>query len=77
MKAVVPPGINFILSGQPEPLGLGHAVLCAQPVVGEEPFAVLLADDLIDAKQPAIAQLIKAREENNGGQRTGCTNRSS
>ena len=67
LKAVVPPGINFIFIRQPEPLGLGHAVLCAQPVVGEEPFAVLLADDLIDAKQPAIAQLIKAREENNGG----------
>ena len=64
---VVPPGINFIFIRQPEPLGLGHAVLCAQPVVGEEPFAVLLADDLIDAKQPAIAQLIKAREENDGG----------
>ena len=55
LKAVVPPGINFIFIRQPEPLGLGHAVLCAQPVVGEEPFAVLLADDLIDAKQPAIA----------------------
>lgn len=67
LKAVVPPGINFIFIRQPEPLGLGHAVLCAQPVVGEEPFAVLLADDLIEAKQPAIAQLIKAREENNGG----------
>ena len=67
LKAVVPPGINFIFIRQPEPLGLGHAVLCAQPVVGEEPFAVLLADDLIDAKQPAIAQLIKAREENDGG----------
>lgn len=67
LKAVVPPGINFIFIRQSEPLGLGHAVLCAQPVVGDEPFAVILADDLIDAKKPAIGQLIKTREEKGGG----------
>ena len=39
------------LHRQPEPLGLGHAVLCAEAVVGDEPFAVILADDLIDAEQ--------------------------
>ena len=43
-----PTGINCIYIRQTEALGLGHAVLCAQPVVGDEPFAVLLADDLID-----------------------------
>lgn len=67
LKAVVPPGINFIFIRQPEPLGLGHAVLCAQPVVGNEPFAVILADDLIDSEVPTIKQLIQAREKNSGG----------
>ncbi len=43
---------------QKEPLGLGHAVLCARPVVGNEPFAVMLGDDLIDAPEPAIGQLL-------------------
>ena len=43
---------------QAEPLGLGHAVLCAQPIVGNEPFAVLpLADDLIDADPPAMCRM--------------------
>jgi len=45
---------------QPEPLGLGHAVLCAQPVVGDEPFAVILADDLIDATPGVTAQLVES-----------------
>ena len=48
---------NLIYIRQKEPLGLGHAVLCARPVVGEEPFAVQLADDLIDAEVPAVRQL--------------------
>jgi UTP--glucose-1-phosphate uridylyltransferase len=48
---------------QKKPLGLGHAVLCARDLVGEEPFAVMLADDLIDAEVPAIRQLIKIFEE--------------
>src|SRR6202041_2693028 len=42
---------------QPAPLGLGHAVLCARPVVGEAPFMVHLADDLIDAKVPCLKQM--------------------
>ena len=45
-----PPGINCIFIRQTEALGLGHAVLCAEPVVADAPFAVLLADDLIDAR---------------------------
>jgi UTP--glucose-1-phosphate uridylyltransferase len=40
-------------------LGLGHAVLCAAPIVGNEPFAVLLADDMIDAPAPVIGELAK------------------
>ena len=49
MRSVDPEDINCIYIRQSEALGLGHAVLCARPVVGDEPFAVLLADDLIDA----------------------------
>jgi len=57
VRGVLPAGCRCIYIRQAEPLGLGHAVLCAQPVVGDEPFAVLLADDLIDAKPPALAQM--------------------
>lgn len=57
VQGVLPAGCRCIYIRQPEPLGLGHAVLCAQPVVGDEPFAVLLADDLIDAQPPVIAQM--------------------
>ena len=57
----------FIYIRQSEPLGLGHAVLCAEPAVGEEPFAVILADDLIDAPQPAMGQLMQARLARGGG----------
>ena len=44
---------------QKKPLGLGHAVLCARDLVGDEPFAVMLADDLIDAETPGIRQLVE------------------
>ena len=57
VQGVLPPGCRCIYIRQPEPLGLGHAVLCAQPVVGDQPFAVLLADDLIDAEPPVTAQM--------------------
>src|SRR5258708_20920855 len=50
--------INFAYVRQGEALGLGHAVLVARELVGNEPFAVLLADDVIDANPPAIKQLI-------------------
>ena len=49
VKDAVPSGINCIYIRQSEPLGLGHAVLCARDVVGNEPFAILLADDLMQA----------------------------
>jgi UTP--glucose-1-phosphate uridylyltransferase len=57
----------FVYIRQPEPLGLGHAVLCAEPVVDDEPFAVILADDLIDAERSVIAQLCDARAALGGG----------
>src|SRR3989441_9725401 len=50
--------INFAYVRQGEPLGLGHAVLVARELVGSEPFAVILADDVIDANPPAVRQLI-------------------
>src|SRR5216684_2355312 len=52
--------INFAYVRQGEPLGLGHAVLVTRELVGNEPFAVILADDVIDAHPPAIRQLIDA-----------------
>jgi UTP--glucose-1-phosphate uridylyltransferase len=55
--------IDFIFVRQPHALGLGHAVLCAQPVVREEPFAVLLADDLIHPDHKALSQLISVAEQ--------------
>ena len=48
VRNIVPSHVTCIYLRQSMPLGLGHAVLCAQPVVGDEPFAVILADDLID-----------------------------
>ena len=56
-RSVLPPGCRCIYIRQAEPLGLGHAVLCAQPVVGDAPFAVLLADDLIDSKPSALESM--------------------
>lgn len=48
VREILPRGVSCVYVRQPNPMGLGHAVLCARPVVGNEPFAVLLADDLID-----------------------------
>jgi len=59
VQAATPPGINCIYIRQSEALGLGHAVLCAEPVVGDEPFAVILADDLIDAQVPVMQQMVE------------------
>jgi UTP--glucose-1-phosphate uridylyltransferase len=61
-RSVLPAGCRCIYLRQAEPLGLGHAVLCAQPVVGDEPFAVLLADDLIDAQPPTLVRMTKRFE---------------
>ena len=58
VQASTPRGINCVYIRQTEALGLGHAVLCAEPVVVDEPFAVLLADDLIDAGVPVMKQMV-------------------
>jgi UTP--glucose-1-phosphate uridylyltransferase len=51
---------------QKEPLGLGHAVLCAKELVGDEPFAVILPDDVIDAQVPCLKQMIDVYNERQG-----------
>jgi UTP--glucose-1-phosphate uridylyltransferase len=58
--------VNFSYVRQGEPLGLGHAVLVTKNLVGDEPFAVILADDVIDANPPALRQMIDVFEELNG-----------
>jgi UTP--glucose-1-phosphate uridylyltransferase len=59
VQSVVPKNVNCIYIRQAEPLGLGHAVLCAQPVIQDEPFAVILADDLIDGEPPIVKQMVE------------------
>ncbi len=64
VQGVVPKGVSCVYVRQPEALGLGHAVLCARPVVGNDPFAVILADDLIDAdSDPCLAQMSRLYTE--------------
>lgn len=63
VRNLLPKNINCIYIRQPEALGLGHAVLCAKPVVGDEPFAVLLADDLLDGEPPVLKQMTDAYNE--------------
>ncbi len=58
VQNLLPKNINCIYIRQPEALGLGHAVLCAYPVVGDEAFAVLLADDLLDGDPPVMKQMV-------------------
>jgi UTP--glucose-1-phosphate uridylyltransferase len=55
----VPETGTIIYTRQKEPLGLGHAVWCARDIIGDEPFAVLLADDLIKSETPLLAQMVK------------------
>ncbi|MBU0982164.1 UTP--glucose-1-phosphate uridylyltransferase, partial [Patescibacteria group bacterium] len=54
---------EFIYVRQPKPLGDGHAILCAKNIVGNEPFAVLFGDDIIDHQKPALAQLMEVFEK--------------
>jgi UTP--glucose-1-phosphate uridylyltransferase len=67
VRSVLPEGVRCIYIRQAEPLGLGHAVLCAQPAVGNAAFAVLLADDLIDAQPPAMCRMAEIFAQ------TGCS----
>jgi UTP--glucose-1-phosphate uridylyltransferase len=58
VRSLMPSDMKCVYIRQPEALGLGHAVLCAQPVVGNEPFAVLLADDLLDGEPAVMRQMV-------------------
>ncbi len=60
VRAIKPDDMTCVYVRQPRPLGLGHAVLCAEPLVGDEPFAVLLADDLLLGQPPVMAQMVDA-----------------
>ena len=62
IRDIVPAGANCVYIRQGQPLGLGHAVLCAQPVVGDRPFFVHLADDLIDANPGCLSQMQRVYE---------------
>jgi UTP--glucose-1-phosphate uridylyltransferase len=67
VRNISPETESFVYTRQAEPLGLGHAVLCAESIVGGEPFAVILADDLIDAEKSVVGQLADARAARGGG----------
>jgi len=67
VRNVLPPHVRAVFVTQAEALGLGHAVLCAKPIVGDEPFAVLLPDDLIWNRGPgALKQMADASEASGG-----------
>lgn len=65
VREVIPAGVTPLYIRQPAPLGLGHAVLCARPAVGDEPFAVILADDLMDARGgiPCLKEMVDLYHE--------------
>ena len=63
LRTILPTNISCVYTRQAEALGLGHAVLCAASVVGDEPFAVILADDLIDAQPSALKQMVELYEK--------------
>jgi UTP--glucose-1-phosphate uridylyltransferase len=62
IQSMLPSNVSCVYIRQSEALGLGHAVLCARQVVGDEPFAVLLADDLIHANPPVLKQMVAVYE---------------
>ncbi len=62
VESLVPESGTIIYTRQSEPLGLGHAIWCARDIVGDEPFAVLLADDLIKSEVPVLHQMINEFE---------------
>jgi UTP--glucose-1-phosphate uridylyltransferase len=66
VRGLLPEGVTCSFTRQSEALGLGHAVLCARHLVGEEPFAVILADDLIDAPVPVLQQMAQVHAERGG-----------
>ena len=66
VRGLLPEGVTCSFTRQSEALGLGHAVLCARHLVGDEPFAVILADDLIDAQVPVLKQMAQVHAERGG-----------
>jgi UTP--glucose-1-phosphate uridylyltransferase len=73
VRKMLPPNVQYVYVRQPEALGLGHAVLCARHLVGDEPFAVILADDLIDARVPVMKQMVMQYEKHQASV-LGCVN---
>jgi UTP--glucose-1-phosphate uridylyltransferase len=63
IHAIVPDHVNCIFIRQPRALGLGHAILCAAPALGREPFAVLLADDVVKGSPSPTAELVAEYEK--------------
>ena len=66
VRAVLPAHVTCMYIRQPAPLGLGHAVLCARPAIGDEPFAILLPDDLIDCDGPGCTEQMVRRFASTG-----------
>ena len=66
VRAVLPRHVTCMYIRQPAPLGLGHAVLCARPAIGDEPFAILLPDDLIDSDGPGCTEQMVRQFESTG-----------
>jgi UTP--glucose-1-phosphate uridylyltransferase len=66
VRGLLPDGVNCAYIRQAEALGLGHAVLCASHMIGDEPFAVILADDLIDAQVPVMKQMVQVHAKSGG-----------
>jgi UTP--glucose-1-phosphate uridylyltransferase len=66
VRGLLPEGVVCAYVRQAEALGLGHAVLCARHLVGDEPFAVILADDLIDAAVPVMKQMAQVHAKSGG-----------
>ena len=66
IQQLLPADVSVVYVRQMAPRGLGHAVLCAEAVVGEQPFAVLLADDIIDADQPCLAGMVDRFQQTGG-----------
>ena len=66
VRGLLPEGVSCAYVRQAEALGLGHAVLCAKHLVGDQPFAVILADDLIDAQVPVMKQMVQVQAKSGG-----------
>ena len=66
VRNIKPANVNCVYVRQPEALGLGHAVLCAEKLVRDEPFAIILADDLLDGQPPVLKQMLNVFNQHNG-----------